>query len=464
MVVLARWLGPEEYGVITFLLSVTTLFLLFVDFGISPSLARLLAKREDESAHLLRTGLLLLAGTGLVTTTLFYTFRFSLADIAKASSLEAFALSVVGLILARVVYRFLGKAYEGIREMAIYSKMLLVLDWLPWAGAVALTWYYGSTAGPALTGYLVGFLIVDALIGARLVFLVRGSASRQEGSVRQDATEIASYALPLFFTHLSFYVYAQSDILLIQYFMEERDVGIYGIAIRLIDALHVPAIAIGSTVGAYFVNASQERAEGGSLSERARLLLQSTQGVLALYLPVCVGLWFTAESIVDLLFGPEFITAASVAVIYIPFLLSKAVANTYSQALDYLGFARTRAVAAIVSALANIALNIFLIPRFGLTGAALSTQITFIPLVIWYIFMLSRICDVSWGELFRWTRPVIYATLVMTGVLAGARFADASLLTMITIGVLSYVAAAYVAGLIPPEMIDQAKQRLSNNS
>jgi O-antigen/teichoic acid export membrane protein len=243
-------------------------------------------------------------------------------------------------------------------------------------------------------------------------------------------------------TSASMYVYIESDILLVQYFLGERFVGMYGVVVRLARTLNVPAIAIGSAAAGYF---SKTR-----LSDdlRSDLFTYATQGIVALYLPLSAGLVLTADELLPFVFGSEYVEAALAATIYAPYLLMHATAALHSLALDYMGFARRRAVAALLSAAANVALNIVLIPQFGIEGAALATQITYTPLALWYVFATVNCVGGSKTFFLRKMSPVLLSTTGMVfTILFFKEYISSRVFFVIPAGVVSYLLFGYVFGL-----------------
>jgi O-antigen/teichoic acid export membrane protein len=125
-----------------------------------------------------------------------------------------------------------------------------------------------------------------------------------------------------------------------------------------------------------------------------------------------------------------------------------AISALHSLALDYMGFARRRAVAALLSAAANIALNIVLIPRFGIEGAALATQITYTPLALWYVFVILNSVGGSKTFFLRKMVPVLLSTTGMFfTILLFKEYVSSTVLFVIPVGAVSYISFGYVLGI-----------------
>jgi O-antigen/teichoic acid export membrane protein len=441
VVVLVRLLTPSAYGTVTYMLSVASLLMLIVDFGVSASTARMLAEEKyPRSQTLVAAGMALGVPFCLVLLGVYHA-TVTAQEWLNAPQLLALRDVLCALLAARVLHRFLQKCFEGIRRVGLRSKVTLLIEWMPWGVSIIGLLLWRRTAEVALYGNALGTGVVVLALGGVLwrVLELRQTVALPS---REQVRDLCAYALPLMATSASMYVYTESDILLVQYFLGERSVGIYGVVVRLARTLNVPAIAIGSAVSGYFAKTRL------SDDQRSNLFVYATQGIVALYLPLSAGLVLTADELLPFVFGGEYVEAALAAIIYAPYLLVHATAALHSLALDFMGFARRRAVAALLSAVANVALNIVLIPRFGIEGAALATQITYTPLAIWYVFVILESVGESKTFFLRKMGPVFLSTIGMIFIILLFKgFVSSTVFFVIPVGVISYVSFGYVLGL-----------------
>jgi O-antigen/teichoic acid export membrane protein len=441
VVLLVRLLTPSDFGTVTYMLSVASLLMLVVDFGISASTARMLADEEYPRQQTLVVAVSILAALfGIVAFGAFQTAGIA-QELLNAPQLLALRDVLVVLLIARVLRRFLKKCFEGIRRVDLSSKVSLLVEWMPWGISIIGLLLWRRTAEVALLGNAAGTGVVVLALGVVLwrVLKLRHTVTLPS---REQVQSLVAYALPLMATSASMYVYTESDILLVQYFLGERSVGIYGVVVRLVRTLHVPAIAIGSAAAGYFARARL------SDDQRYDLFVYATQGVVALYLPLSAGLVLTADELLPSVFGNEYGEASFSAQIYALYLFMNAISALHSLALDYMGFARRRAVAALLSAAANIALNIVLIPRFGIEGAALATQITYTPLALWYVSVILNSVGGSKTFFLRKMGAVLLSTTGMVfTILLFKEYVFSTVLFVIPVGAVSYISFGYVLGI-----------------
>jgi O-antigen/teichoic acid export membrane protein len=259
----------------------------------------------------------------------------------------------------------------------------------------------------------------------------------------------------LILTSAGFFVYRQSDILMIQFFLGTDDVAFYHAQSRIVQMLHIPVIAVGASVAPYF---SRGRID---LQSQRDIFQRCMHFILLLYVPAAVGMTLLAVPIIDLVYGVEFMPAASAFSVYtLLYTPSFAVAAVISLLLNYRGRAMHRAGIISVTALANIALNILLIPKFGIVGAAASTQLTYTPAVACYIYLATGDLGVSRAQILLGLRKILVATLVMAVaifVLASAIPHPRVALTLIPIGAAVYFATARIVGAVTAEDISAFK-------
>jgi O-antigen/teichoic acid export membrane protein len=161
-----------------------------------------------------------------------------------------------------------------------------------------------------------------------------------------------------------------SDIVLLGFLTTDHQVGLYSAAYRVAFLL----MAVAASVSAAFLP-SYARAAQDDTADTKSLVETSMGTAMLIGAPLVAGVMVTARPLISLLFGAEY-TEATVAVQLLS--LSVGMVFLYWCVSTLLIVAhRTRLYAAIhgTSAAVNIMLNLFLIPRFGIAGAAAATLI-----------------------------------------------------------------------------------------
>ena len=438
-VVLARLLGPADMGVMLVVLSMVALLSIFTDVGLSSALARRLSEAPQEAAGTIAMTAWALGPMLLLASAVTFVFAGDLARVlglpVEDDVITTYRWLVAPLLVSGVLFKFFTKAFEGLRRVDATGRIAVFVGWAPWLTAIALAALVAPLARYALQGKLIGEAVWVAVLAVALLTLVNRSNARL--APRVGTWQLLRYALPMVVTTAGVYVYTQSGVLVVQYFLDSTAVGLYGTAVRLVEVLHVPAAAVGAAVAATFVHLREHR------PERSRDLYAFTvRALLIVYLPIGVGLWLVADALVPFVFGAPFAGSALIVQWYVPFLVFKALSAPASLALVYLGFAGKRALWVLLSALVNVVLMVVLVPWMGIVGAALATQLTYVPLALWYQVRLAR--EVGAPGVPPRTRRVVALVLVLGTLWAVGRIIVD--VPPLVVGV--SFAAAYAVGLL----------------
>lgn len=172
-----------------------------------------------------------------------------------------------------------------------------------------------------------------------------------------------------------------TDTLVIGIFMSTAAIAVWSVAQRLITTTQNLTMQLNGSLFPVIVDI----ATLGESDKLRQVFAQATKLSLAMVIPVATGLVLLAEPLILAWVGPAF--AGSVPIIYI---LAAAVTirvgnSTATTLLKGAGHHRLLAIANISMAVANLALSIALVRRFGLVGVAVGTLI---PLAVISIFVL----------------------------------------------------------------------------
>jgi len=237
-----------------------------------------------------------------------------------------------------------------------------------------------------------GAILLASGLVAGLCFWLMGRTDRQDARQGQfdpkSAQAYMAYGWPVALSLILSLVIMSTDRWLIAYFLSETEVGAYhaaySIAFRVLDVLF---IWIGMAAGPAMIHAY----ETGSSDDFNQLAKHQIGLSWALGLPACAGLIMVAPALAELLIG-ESLRSQSVdliAPIAIGALLSGLMTYYSLQAFTLAKKTKTLNLVILVPALANIILNLVLIPVHGLMGAALATLLS---------FLLGFVISVLWGQ------------------------------------------------------------------
>jgi O-antigen/teichoic acid export membrane protein len=186
-------------------------------------------------------------------------------------------------------------------------------------------------------------------------------------------------------------IFNYADTILIGYFMSSADIGIYRTAFQLTSVATFTTLALHSVL---FPKISNWGAHG-QVTEINNSLARAFTYSLLLAIPTCVGGWILGEKLLYYLYGASFVEGYSALF----FLLLVQIVNVFmylgTMTLTALNRPRDAFWITIIASIANILLNLALIPIMGITGAAVATLISMSFNALGAIILLSRIITVK---------------------------------------------------------------------
>ena len=225
---------------------------------------------------------------------------------------------------------------------------------------------------------LFGFSVVGLVLGhilALSVSILFGIYFFMNGYVEIIKTEIEfvsrralmSYSLPLVFSGLIFSLVGQIDYFVIGYYATSGNVGKYRIAYQLAGYLMIALAALTPIIKPLI-----SEAKGDTRSVKARYRL-ATRWIVMITLPMSATLALAPRTYLSVLFTPEYATAGSSVVMLAAGYVINASVGTEGKVLQGLGRTRITLLNSLLLLTTNVALDLFLVPRIGILGAAVGT-------------------------------------------------------------------------------------------
>jgi O-antigen/teichoic acid export membrane protein len=198
--------------------------------------------------------------------------------------------------------------------------------------------------------------------------------------------EILDVAYTIIFTSMSVLLYTQADIWILGMLSSTETVGIYGIAAKLALLVYFPMMAFAAIIPPLIssIHAS------GNLDELRKMVSESTRWILSMSIPIILVLSLEGKYILKYVYGPEFVAGYVPLLILVLGQLIKAGAGLIGVILQMTGEHKIYMKVTIISGILNIILNIVLIPRFGMIGAAIATAFCLSMIDIISIFIIHK--------------------------------------------------------------------------
>jgi len=388
---LARVLGVQTFGVLEFAGSLLAWFLLLADGGLELWATREAARTEDVPwlvARVMPLRFLLAAAS--------FVLLFLLLPVLPATGNLRLVLALFGLSLfaqaASLKWLFLGREQMGrIGAVLVAGQLLFAL------AVIALIRHPEQVLWVPLIKFAA-----DCATAAGFARLYRAQFGSFFLHYTFSGARVAlSPAVTIGLTQAMGLLNFNFDTLLIGFLLGLSEVGLY-------NAAYKPVITLLAVPLTYFTGLFPALARAWNDGPEAlRPIAERSLHLCALFsLPAGVAGSLLAQPLVIFLFGPNYAVAALPFSILVWSAVLVILRGTFRHSLNAAGHQKLDLRCAIISSAVNVGLNLFLIPRSGLAGAAAATVTAD---VVWFYlaaaFCKRHVLALHWMAAF-W-RPVV---------------------------------------------------------
>jgi len=376
IIYVARILGATEYGKFTFALAFVSLFAIFSDLGISQITAREFSRdkeKEKEFSSILSLKLLLSIAT--LALILIGSFFITLDPIIRGM-IWILGVYIIVSSFSQVIY-----AFFQARQKMEYQAWTKILEAAIVTGAGFYVLFYFPSVLNLSFSYLFAGLVALIFILLFFHFKVYRLCLGWQKSIWQ---RFLAMSWPLALAGVFGAIYTNTDSTMMGYFGQITQVGFYNAAYRVIGVSLIPSGLIGIS---FFPVLSRFFAESKERLQRAwNYYLES---MIFLAIPILVGGIVLAPKIIDLVYDPSYFPSILAFQILLMMAGISFLASPFGQILIVANQQQKLFWITLAGAIVNVILNLILIPKYSLYGAATATVITII-LVLFLLFKFTQ--------------------------------------------------------------------------
>jgi O-antigen/teichoic acid export membrane protein len=362
----ARYLGPEQFGVLSYATSFVFLFSGISKLGLDYIVVRELVKNYNATNALLGTAFLLKLFGAFFTLLILWTFSDAFASnnlekiliLIIASSTFFHSFSVIDFYFqSKVTSRF--SVYASIFSVLLSSivKITLILKNAP------------------LIAFAYVFLFDAITLSlAHIFFYQKQGASILKWYFKKQLIQILlKDSWPLILSSIFISIYMKIDQVMIKAILDVKEVGEYAAAATISEAWYfIPSIITISLFPAIINSRKQNKKLYYSRLKNLYILMFWSALLIA------ISTAFFSDWIINLFYGKEYLAASNVLKIHVwaGVFVSLGVASSRWLIAENLQVFAT--INTAIGALLNIILNYFLIHEYGISGAAWATVISYL--------------------------------------------------------------------------------------
>ena len=362
-IIVTRYQGPMRFGLLSYATSYIGLFMAIASLGLDSIVVQMIVREPENTNTIIGTSFLLkLLGSIITIITIGLTLVFSNEDTQSKVLIAVVSLSYVFQALSVIEFHFTAKVtskyyvYARSTQTVVSSCIRIVFVLF----RASLIWFAWLVVFDAL---FLGFTGI-------LIYHRTGYSIWRWKFSTFYAKNLLKQSWPLILSTIAVGIYMKIDQVMIKSMMDASAVGFYAAAVRISEGWYfVPAIITASLFPAIV----KVKTSGKRLYNESLLALYSVLTWLFIFL--CIPIAFFSNQLVILLLGKSFAPAGPVLQIHIwnAYFVFLGVASgrwLLVESLQIIDLLR-----AVLGAIVNVCLNLFLIPNYGIQGAAVATLI-----------------------------------------------------------------------------------------
>ncbi len=362
----ARYLGPSQYGLLSYAMALVGLFVAFSTLGLQSIMVRDFVNHPENSHITLGSGFLLRLAGG------FLTFVLVLAIISILKPEDTLSRAIVA-ILGFIQILKAGEVVKYWFESQVQSRFVVWIE--NGVFLISAVFKVGMILLHAPLLYFVWISFFEAFIVAVLYFVLYkwkvGRITFWKPTLTRSKTLLKD-SWPLILSGFAVAIYMRIDQIMIGEMLGNKAVGIYSVAVQISEIWYFIPMAIVASVFPILVKTK------GEIEKIYYAQLQSLYDLM-IWLSIIIGLFMTFFSfwIINFFYGKEYIEAVRVLKILAWAGVNVALGAVWSKWILIENKQKISLLGHIIGAVLNIFFNFVLIKLHGIKGAAIATILSY---------------------------------------------------------------------------------------
>ena len=447
-ILMARYLGVSNYGVLGFAISITGILGIIDDCGISTHIVRHISTNYESAPKYLGNAiplkiifaLIKLAITFIILIllnvnefTILITLLFSFEMIFKS-----FIVSFNGIFQA-----FENGKYQGIGITLMNTTTLLFI----------LVSIYADLG---LLGISISYILANLITFIYEYYVLNKHFVKPKFELdREFCKKITLLSIPFAITGILYTVYYSIDLVMLTKLVGDYANGIYNATYKLISVLtlfySVYTAAIFPVMSKLFKN------------DKKLLVIsyeKSIKYLMLVMIPIAVGTVFYSLNIIQLIYGHQYDAAASVLSILIWTVCLLFVSGASNTLLNASHKETTVTKIYTIAAVFNIVLNFIMIPYFSYNGAAVTTVLSDVLIVALQTYVIHKMGNKINKKLYIDLIKIFIGSAVLGIALY---FLNLNMWVAIPVGLIIYLTVVYLLRIFDNEDMYVIKEILGKN-
>ncbi len=385
-VIVARSLGPAGKGVYTLVLTFGSLLVFILDVGLSSSLVYLVASRRFQHSELTPFAACSSLAIGGLGSFAFYMIYLKLLANNLFAGVDPVYIGVVlAVVPCNLLATLLSAVILGRQSILAYNLINIVRMGLNLMLQIlsALTHLGISGAiGAWVISNLIALFFAAWLLRKELFHPLRRLGVILKAVLNFGVKSYAANLLTLFNYRL--------DSFILNYYAGSGAVGLYATGVAAAELVWYLPNAISSTLFPKSANLDPKTG--------ARLTAKVCRQLILLTVPLALGFGLLGIHIIPLVYGKAFQASVTPFLLLLPGIIGVAITKVITANLSGIGKPQFSAYTAVVVFILTVGLDLALIPKYSLAGAAIASTIAYLSGSVLSVFWFSRESQIPWGK------------------------------------------------------------------
>ncbi len=372
-IILARSLGPEDFGILSYILALVFLFTAISALGINPILTNKIIKDKKSENHVILINSYYLR---FLASLICYCLFIFLINFSESENKYFLYSLILGSLIVLKSYEVLFSYFEAksLSKYIVLSQLLgLIISFL----LIIYFVYYNFNSI-----YIYFSLAFDAVVvffSINTIYFLKKKKYLTLIDLKILKKTI-SKSFPLLISTISIILYMRIDQIMIKIMIDEYSLGIYSVSVRFVEIFHfIPKIIIISILPIILI------------SRRYKLeLLRLNSIIFKISLLIVFFIFFSSDLLIEILYGKNYneSTITTKILSFSILFVFYGVVNEHWYISKNLQ--KYYAISVFFGAMSNIILNYLLIRQIGLIGAAYSTLITYFLIIFVFDYFNNK--------------------------------------------------------------------------
>lgn len=380
---ITHFYGESVYGTYTVALTVLQLLTMVFALGIPNafvSFAAGLDNVEKLKGLLIKSGLIILISSLIPLLGFSFGADFFAQTIFQKPTLLNYFLVVSFGIPFMIFHEIICYYFISLKKIISYGMFFYIVPSLLFAVFLVVFYYFNLTGFFTFLAY-VSAITLTVVLALLVVFYDKSKISFPEIATR----EIVKTSFPMMVSGLFLILLNWTDILMLGRIESESQIGIYNAAFKLGYLTLFFVLSMNVIVMPKVADLFHQK----DFAEMKKVVNRATQLVIILSLPLALIIIFFSEQLLQF-FGVGFVAGKTTLILITLGALFNAMTGNVDQILNMTNQQKIVRNVFILGFMMNVVLNLYLIPHYGIEGAAMASLITNVVVNVVFVIVIKK--------------------------------------------------------------------------